>query len=146
LETTMLDEGDVYTVLGNSGNLSRWGHQFGGWKIDPAGEEADYQPGDTLIMGNRHVMLFPHWAVWDACTITYHDYLAQYGEAPQETGEYYPGDEYAVLGNSWNLYREGYSFSGWRLSTPSSGTVYVNGDTITLPAHTIDFYPVWSAK
>jgi len=145
IDTSLYTQGQEFTILGNSGNLVRWGFDFAGWKTDPQGSEAEYVPGSTYEMGDYHIMLHPHWVKQGQCAITYHDNYAQYGEPPAEGGEYYPGDSYTVLGNTWNLYREGYSFGGWRTPSYSSGSIYNADDEITLDSSRLDFYPVWIA-
>ncbi|NMO95086.1 S-layer homology domain-containing protein [Paenibacillus lemnae] len=56
-------EGDVVTVSGNTGGLSRDGYEFIGWNTAADGTGNAYTPGDKLLISDHHVTLYAVWRV-----------------------------------------------------------------------------------
>ena len=67
-------------------------------------------------------------------TVTYASNGSQQGAVPAEAVEYEEGAVVAVLGNTGNLLRAGYAFSGWNTAADGSGTAYSGGATFTMPS------------
>ena len=55
------EEGDAITVLGNTGNLFKIDHTFGGWNNDAEGDVTHYRTGDALQMPAADVTLYAQW-------------------------------------------------------------------------------------
>ena len=73
-------------------------------------------------------------------TITYKDGGATSGSVPVDDNEYESGANATVLGNTNNLVRDGYTFSGW-----SDGEkTYQPGNPITIGSKNIELTAVWS--
>ena len=54
--------GDLVTVLGNTGGLTRSGLTFGGWNTQANGGGTTYQAGNVFAMGNGNVTLYALWS------------------------------------------------------------------------------------
>lgn len=54
-------EGDVVTVLGNTGNLGKECFCFAGWTLNSAGVGIRYQEGDTFSMPRNDIVLYALW-------------------------------------------------------------------------------------
>ena len=55
------EEGDAITVLGNTGNLQKTDHTFGGWIHESEGDVTHYRAGDALQMPAADVTLYAQW-------------------------------------------------------------------------------------
>jgi Listeria-Bacteroides repeat domain (List_Bact_rpt) len=51
------------------------------------------------------------------------------GTVPVDSNKYPQGQTVTVLGNTGNLSKTGYSFSGWNTQANGSGTTYTQGQT-----------------
>jgi lysophospholipase L1-like esterase len=60
-DETDYQPGQLVTVLGNPGNLSKIGYNFGGWNTQSDGQGVTYQAGQTLAMGLMDLVLYPKW-------------------------------------------------------------------------------------
>lgn len=79
-------------------------------------------------------------------TVTYHENNKTSGSAPTDATEYEEGDTITVAGNTGNLAREGYTWSGWSINQNGSGTAYGPAPyttTYTVGTSNVDFYPIW---
>jgi len=64
------------------------------------------------------------------------------GEVPLDYGNYSEGESATVLGNSGELLKTGYSFSGWNTEPDGSGTDYEVGSELIMPASDITLYAI----
>jgi len=71
--TTGLEEGDTYTVLGNTGSLRKADgsdiYEFKGWNTAPDGTGTHYEPGDEITI-TQNVTLYAEWYLQNKYTIT----------------------------------------------------------------------------
>ena len=82
----------------------------------------------------------------DLNALTYDANGATGGQVPVHEGAPYEiGDIVTVLGNTGDLLRTGYTFSGWNTAADGSGESYVEGDTISIEAPTT-LYAQWTAN
>ncbi|WP_284643449.1 S-layer homology domain-containing protein [Paenibacillus silviterrae] len=129
----------VATVYGNTGNLVKTGHVFGGWSTSPNVTEATYAAGDTINM-TQSVTLY---AVWKPLmTVTYNGNGNTGGSMPVDANEYTQGQTATVLGNTGNLVKAGYVFEGWSTSPNVTEATYAAGDTINM-TQSVTLYAVW---
>jgi len=56
------EQGQMVTVLGNTGNLTRGGYSFGGWSTQANGSGINYNQGETFVMETADVTLFAVWS------------------------------------------------------------------------------------
>jgi len=131
---------EIATVSGNTGNLAKSGHVFGGWNSAADGSGTAYDPGDTINM-TESVTLY---AVWTPVTsISYNGNGNTGGDVPVDDAQYTPGATAVVSGNTGDLVRAGYSFDGWNTAADGSGTAYAPDDTIDL-TQSVTLYAVWN--
>ncbi len=80
-------------------------------------------------------------------TVTYDANGATSGSVPTDSNEYESGAEVTVLGNTGNLAKAGYIWSGWCMDAEGTGTVYGPDYTTTfeISANTT-LYAKWVAK
>ena len=79
-------------------------------------------------------------------TVTYHDTNKTSGTVPTDSTAYESGQSVTVAGNTGNLERTGYTWSGWSVNQDGSGTAYGPNYTTTYQVGTsnINFYPIWT--
>ena len=109
--------GESETLRTNTGNLERDGWYLAGWTIGGV----DYSLGGSITLSADATAT----ARWAKYTITFYNAGASSGNVPVSSG--YSGS-YTLPGNTGNLRRTGYEFSGWIIE----GTAYSVGDTYTV--------------
>ncbi|QNK57458.1 InlB B-repeat-containing protein [Paenibacillus sp. PAMC21692] len=68
------------------------------------------------------------------------------GEVPVDSGTYETGSTVTILGNTGNLVRAGYTFTGWNTAADGSGTDYAAGATFPMAAADVTLYAQWTAN
>ena len=101
----------------------------------------------TGIQGTGQLAIYRRVA-GDAPTtysVTYHDNNKTSGSVPTDSTRYETGDSITVAGNTGDLARTGYTWSGWSLNQDGSGTAYgpTYTQTYTVETANINFYPIW---
>ncbi len=76
-------------------------------------------------------------------SVTYDGNNATGGTVPASFTEYLTGQTVTVLGNTGNLVRTGYTFSGWNTAANGSGTDYAPGTTFTIN-NSLTLYAKWT--
>ncbi|MBJ9992021.1 S-layer homology domain-containing protein [Paenibacillus sp. S28] len=77
-------------------------------------------------------------------TVTYNGNGSTEGEVPVDEQAYGTEDSVTVQGNSGGLKKDGYDFAGWSRHSDGSGTLYKEGDTISVGSENITLYAVWA--
>ena len=62
IDTTEYQEGEVVTVVGNTGGLGRGGYRFTGWNTAADGDGISYSSGSGFYMGAADVTLYTEWS------------------------------------------------------------------------------------
>ncbi|WP_049790019.1 Ig-like domain-containing protein [Paenibacillus sp. JDR-2] len=57
----LYEQGELVTVLGNTGSLARTDFTFAGWNTEADGSGTDYAPGTDFMMGTGNVTLYANW-------------------------------------------------------------------------------------
>jgi uncharacterized repeat protein (TIGR02543 family) len=139
--------GATVTVLGNTGNFAHSGYTFSGWNTAANGTGVAYAAGSTLKIGSNLTL----YAVWAANIAPPTSYTVTYsgngstGGAPPASASYTSGVTVTVVGNTANLVRTGYTFSGWNTAVNGSGTAYAAGSTFQI-ASNVTLYAAWAAS
>ena len=60
-DSKLYKQGDIVTVLGNTGSLVKKGYTFIGWNIRPDGSSNDYTTDSTFTIGIATVSLYANW-------------------------------------------------------------------------------------
>jgi len=124
--------GAQVTVKGNSGNLSAPG-TFGleYWTTEPDGSGQKLYLGSTFTMGDSDITLYAKYSTnfplidLTSYRVTYYANGATSGFAPGKVIQYSP---ITISGNTGNLMKEGYVFTGWNTKADGTGTTYKPGD------------------
>ena len=77
-------------------------------------------------------------------TVTYNANGATSGSVPTDSNTYSSGDTVTVLGNSGNLEKTNYTWSGWNTATDGTGDNYTENDTFDITENTT-LYAKWIA-
>ncbi len=138
-------QGDSVTVLGNSGSLVRTGYSFAGWNTAANGSGTSYAPAATFTMPPNAVTLYAQWAA--TYSVSYDGNGSTGGLAPIDlSSPYVAGATVTVAGNTGNLLRAGYTFTGWNTSANGSGNAYAAASTFSMPSSNVTLYAQWSAN
>jgi uncharacterized repeat protein (TIGR02543 family) len=68
------------------------------------------------------------------------------GVVPNDTTSYEQGQTVTVLGNTGNLVKTNYSFSGWNTQIDGDGTNYTQAQTFEMGAANVTLYAKWTLK
>ena len=64
VDATNYEQGQLVTVLGNTGSLVIAGHSFVGWNTQADGNGTTYTQGQTFAMGTADVTLYAKWTAY----------------------------------------------------------------------------------
>ncbi|MDA8175330.1 MAG: InlB B-repeat-containing protein [Nitrospiraceae bacterium] len=81
-----------------------------------------------------------------AYTVIYNGNGSTSGSAPADPNQYQQGQTVTVAGNTGNLSRPGYSFSGWNTNADGSGIAYAAGQTFTMGTADVTLYAEWTSN
>ncbi|MBN1649188.1 MAG: InlB B-repeat-containing protein [Spirochaetales bacterium] len=137
------EEGQSVTVLGNTGSLALTGHSFTGWNTRSDGLGTTYIQDQTFVMGTEDVVLYAGWTSNPTFTVTYYATDADSGNVPVDGTHYEEGRTVTVLGNTGNLARTGYTFSGWNTLADGDGTFYGQNQTFIMGTQDVMLFAVW---
>ena len=115
------EEGDVVTVLGNTGSLVKTGQTFLGWSTSATASSGTFYPaGYKFYMPNAAVTLYAVWGSTGATCVTLTDFETSSHDKssgkPDSEGKYF----YGYKGTKSATYAV-------TITTPGTGTVGVNG-------------------
>ena len=81
--------------------------------------------------------------VTNPLTLSYDGNGAESGTVPTG-GTYNQGTSVTVSDNTGSLARTGWAFSGWNTAADGSGTAYAGGANLTMGAHGVTLFAVWT--
>jgi uncharacterized repeat protein (TIGR02543 family) len=136
------EDGEQVTILSNTGNLERTGYTFTGWNTAGDGSGISYQPGEQFTI-NADTPLFARWTPDYLPThpFIYNDAGKTGGNTPPQQ-RYEDGEQATVLGNTGDLVKNGYTFTGWNTAPDGNGTSYQPGEQFDIIAVTT-LYAQW---
>ncbi len=136
--------GDSVTVLGNTGSLVKIGYTYAGWNTKADGSGTNYSANAKFAIGTTNVILYAKWTVLPTYSVTYNGNSFTGGTAPVDPVSYLSSSYVVVLGNSGNLTKTGYTWTGWNTSANGSGTSYLTGATFLMGPANVVLYAQWA--
>jgi hypothetical protein len=101
-----------------------------GWNTAADGSGFDVKPGvDQLEMESSNIVLYAQWRA--LLTVTYKGNGNTGGTVPLQKASYMPDVTAVILGNTGNLEKAGYSFTGWNTAANGKGTHIAASGTAT---------------
>ncbi|MCX6805923.1 MAG: InlB B-repeat-containing protein, partial [Patescibacteria group bacterium] len=145
--------GATPSVSGNTGNMVATGYVFGGWctvtlSAGTACSGTTYQGGDTLAAMTVTKTLYAIWVT--TYSVTYvSTYTPTTGTVPITLTGQLAGATPTVSGNTGNITRTSYVFTGWctaniALGAACSGTSYQGGEMLPSMAANVTLYATWA--
>jgi len=132
VDTGRYHAGEIATVLGNPGGLSRSGATFNGWDTTTLGDGTLYTQGQPLTLGSADIVLYAKWTTNPTYTVIYDGNSNTGGSVPVDSTSYEQSQTVTVLGNTGTLSRTGYAFVGWNTQSDGLGTTYPPGATFAM--------------
>jgi len=105
LDSAAYESGQEATVLGNTGNLAKTEHAFGGWTTDEANLGTVYAAGDALVLESANRTLYAKW-ILNRYQVTFN---TNGGSAVPSVETDYDSS----IAEPQRPSRSGYSFQGW---------------------------------
>ena len=130
------------TLATNSGALVKTGSTFLGWNTATDGTGTNYA-GGAPYTADAAVTLYANWTTATTYTVTYNGNGETGGSVPVDGNNYTNGMTVTVLGNTGNLVRTGYTFTGWNTTAGGTGTSYAPAATFAIAANTT-LYAQWT--
>jgi uncharacterized repeat protein (TIGR02543 family) len=138
-------QGDLVTVLGNTGNLQKTGYTFAGWNTAANGTGTSFAPGANFAMPGNNVTLYAQWTP-NTYTVTYDPQGGVVGTNTQVKlfgSTYGKGSDGITADPLPTPTRGGYSFAGWYTQANGAGSQVTNSTTVTMTSnHTL--YAKWT--
>ncbi len=146
-DTSGYEAGATVTVLGNTGSLVKTGYSFAGWNTLAAGTGTTYAQAQTFTMGSANITLYANWTSNPTYTVTYDGNGNTGGSIPIDSTNYEGGQTVTVLGNTGNLVKTGYTFTGWNTLAAGTGTTYTQSQTFARAGGpNVTLYAKWTAN
>jgi hypothetical protein len=139
--TQYKNTGTALTLSGNTGSLVRSGYTYDDWNTATGGGGTDYTGGDSYT-ADAAMTLYAQWT-GNPYTLTYDRNGATSGTEPTG-GIYLCGSTVTASGNSGDLFRSRFTFSGWSTGPAGSGTMYAAGTQFPMPDHNVTLYAYWT--
>jgi uncharacterized protein (TIGR02145 family)/uncharacterized repeat protein (TIGR02543 family) len=135
--------GTAVTILGNTGNLAKPDTVFTGWSRGSAGTGKLYAADDTVIIGEADLSLYAQWRKITRYHLYYEANDADDGDVPIDTTGYLFNARVGVRGNTGDLTRSGYTFTGWNIASDGSETDFRENDSLSIHGD-ITLYAQWT--
>ena len=142
-DTSTYQTNGTLVVLGNSGALTKPGYTFTGWNLNSGNTGATYTAGKSYTLANAGVSFYAQWTA-TPFNVIYHATEATSGAVPTDPNTYTISAAANIRGNSGNLIRPGYVFSGWADNANRTGHIYISGDTYTVQTNNVDLWAAWT--
>lgn len=97
--------GDIVTVSGNDGTVTKQGYTFAGWNTAADGSGTDYNSGDEFVFGTDNAMLYAKWNI-ENYAINFDSQGAS--EVSSEDADYN-----SLITLPVTPTKRGYTFGGW---------------------------------
>ncbi|MEI6875773.1 MAG: InlB B-repeat-containing protein, partial [Spirochaetota bacterium] len=144
-DATSYLKGSAAPVMGNTGSLIKTSSIFAGWNTLANGTGSNYAGGAAFVIGSANVTLYAVWAVpGTTYTVTYDGNGSTGGVVPTDTNNYLMGGISAVVGNTGNLVKTSYVFSGWNTKADGTGNTYSAGSAIPIGAANVTLFAIWT--
>jgi hypothetical protein len=134
--------GDMVTVLGNTGELEKTGSIFVGWNTTANGLGTHYNPGSTLTIASADITLFAEWGAPPTYTVIYNGNGST--GAPVDPNHYLPSSVVIVLGQGTLSTTTNYFFNNWNTSADCDGISYAISDTFAIGEDDVTLYACWA--
>ncbi|MBB6481013.1 InlB B-repeat-containing protein [Spirochaeta isovalerica] len=138
MEDQIVDSGDLVPIKENE--FSRAGWEFAGWSTSPEGGALFYGTTNYILI-TEDTTLYATWA--ESHSLSYDGNGNTSGTVPLSTREYGTGMTVPVAGNTGNLAKDGFSFSGWNRRPDGSGTNYSEGEAFLMGESDVTLYARW---
>jgi uncharacterized repeat protein (TIGR02543 family) len=138
------EEGATITLKTNSGYLGRNGYSFKGWNTNADGTGTAYPAGGTMTMPGTNTVLYADWTIIITYNVTYNGNGSTGGSVPIDPTAYTPGANVVVKGNTGNLIRSSYNFTGWNTKPDGTGAFYIGGWSFAMWNTNVTLYAVWT--
>ncbi|CAM4504979.1 putative repeat protein (TIGR02543 family) [Paenibacillus endophyticus] len=119
-EISMPGQADRTGVVSEEGGVLSFAAPAGTYTLTPVGDKPEDEYS-VVYSGNGHTG----------------------GTVPSDSHKYLPGAAVTIAGNSGNLVREGYAFTGWNTATDGSGTKHVAGATFSMGSANVTLHAQW---
>ena len=113
--------------------------------VEPILEGYVFDPAQLTLTASEPQAAFVAVPEAESFSITYEGNGSTGGQAPEDTRKYIVGSTLQVLDNTGNLVKLDHVFSGWNSSADGSGTIYLPGNTLTMPSRNVQLYAQWTS-
>ena len=124
-----------------NGFLVKYAYTFSSWNTAADGSGTSYINNSTLVLLSG-TLLYAQWTPI-MYTLSFDGNGSTGGSVPIDSGVYASGATVTVLGNTGNLIRTNYTFSGWNTQNNGNGTSYTAGQTFVMGSSNVTLYAIW---
>jgi uncharacterized protein (TIGR02145 family)/uncharacterized repeat protein (TIGR02543 family) len=120
---------------------AKQGLTFTGWFKDSLGTQAWVFTRDTVF---NDMTLYANWTTKPTYIVKYDGNGNSAGTVPMEATNYETDAKVTVLGNTGNLIKTGYSFTGWNIAANGNGIDRAVGSTFTMGTENVTLFAQWT--
>lgn len=145
VDTMKYEKNTIFTILDNTGNLTKSGYCFAGWSITREGTGTSFNPGAKYIMGTADFTLYAKWVV--GYSVTYVAAGATSGTVPVDHLLYPAGGQFKIPGNPGDLKKNDDVVGSW-IYHPGldDERFYEEGQTFYMKSANVTLYADWVPK
>ena len=140
IDGNLYTNGQIVTVLGNTGAMTCNSKTFTGWNTQAGGGGITYTQGQTFSM-SYGIILYALWTSNLTYSVTYNTTGSTGGSAPNDSTQYQTGQQVTVQGNIGYLVKAGFVLSAW---SNTNNTVFSFSQTFSMGPDNVNLYPVWT--
>ena len=131
-QATILDQNDMLKT----------GYIFKNWNTTSWGSGINLYPADLYNVTNS-ISLYALWIIDETYTVTYDIGNSDGGTPPVDTNTYQQYD-HVTLPDNGTLYKDGYTFQGWRTDIYPYGESYHGLAYFIMPGNNVTLYANWA--
>ncbi|GAU80108.1 endo-1,4-beta-xylanase A precursor partial sequence [Fusibacter sp. 3D3] len=147
VDSSAYQNGNIVTVLGNSGSLTKTNYTFAGWNTASDGTGTDYAPAATFAIGPNNVILYAKWTANppspSTYTVAYSGNGSTSGNVPVDSNAYLIGDTVTVSSTTGSMIKAGHTFVNWNTVSDGTGTSYAPSSTFVMGSNNVILYAQW---
>lgn len=118
---------------------TRTGYTFSGWNTTSTGSGTAYTANQSITLPASNLLLYAQWTA-NSYTISYDVNTGTAGTEPASQSELAYSN--ATLSGTVPT-KTGFKFNGWNTAANGSGTSYVTGSGLVMPAANVTLYAQW---
>jgi uncharacterized repeat protein (TIGR02543 family) len=144
VDANKYETGAIIKVKSNTGNLVKTGFTFAGWNSAANGSGTPYAEGVEFNISSGNIVFYANWTQNPTFKVTYNGNGNSAGSVPVDANAYEKNASVTVKGNTGNLVKTAYIFTGWNTQANGAGISYASDVKFLMGSENIVLYANWT--